>query len=141
MKLKQLSVFLENRPGQLEVPISALAGAGLNIITVTLADTAEFGILRLLLPDWQRAREVLEAAGCVVNVAEVVGVDLEHRPGALERLLVLLDAAGINIEYMYALAGTRGDCACMVMRFDDPDCAVLLLQQAGFHVVGEDELT
>ena len=140
MKLKQLSVFLENKPGQLEIPIRALANAGLNIVTLTLADTQQFGIVRLMVRHWQRAKQVLQEAGCVVNVADVVAVQVEHEPGGLAKVLELMDAAGINIEYMYAMADTSGKVAVMVMRFDDPDCALELLGEAGFNVVGEGAL-
>jgi len=140
MKLKQLSVFLENKPGQLEVPIHALAKAGLNIETLTLADTQQFGIVRLLVKNWQEGKKVLEAAGCVVNVADVVAVQVAHEPGGLAKVLELIDAAGINIEYMYGLAGHSGRNAVMVMRFDDPDCAMELLGEAGFAVVGDNAL-
>ena len=140
MKLKQLSVFLENRPGQLEVPVRALAKAGLNILTLTLADTQQFGILRLIVRDWTRAKAALEAAGCVVNLAEVVAVEVVHKAGGLAPILELMDAAGINVEYMYALAGSGGQHAVMVMRYDDPDCAVLLLNEAGYRIVKEDDL-
>ncbi len=140
MKLKQLSVFLENKPGQLEIPIKALADARINIETLTLADTQQFGIVRLMVNDWAKAKQVLEQAGCVVNVADVVAVEVPHEPGGLAKVLELIDAAGINIEYMYAMAGTERRRAVMVMRFDEPDCALELLGEAGFNVVDESAL-
>lgn len=140
MKLHQLSVFLENKPGQITNPVVALSEAGINILTVTLADTEQFGILRLIVPDWRAAKEVLEAAGCVVNVTEVVAVELDHQPGSLKTILELIDAAGINIEYMYAFTCSRGRKAVMVMRFDYPDCAIELLEEVGYIVLGDTEL-
>src|SRR5690606_18352757 len=83
MKLKQLSLFVENRPGQMKTPFKALAEAGVNILTLSLADTQQFGILRLIVQDWERAKRVLEQAGCVVNVTEVVAIEVEDRPGGL----------------------------------------------------------
>ena len=85
MKLQQLSLFIENRPGHLGAPLEALAAAGINLVTLSLADTAQFGILRLIVRDWERAKQVLERAGWVVNVTEVVAVDVVDRPGVWPR--------------------------------------------------------
>ncbi|HOC38806.1 MAG TPA: amino acid-binding protein, partial [Thermodesulfobacteriota bacterium] len=83
MKLTQLSVFLENKPGRLTEPCRVLAEEGIDILTLSLADTQQFGILRILVRDWERAREVLEQAHCVVNATEVVALEVEDRPGGL----------------------------------------------------------
>ena len=135
MKLTQLSLFLENKPAHLKVPCRALADAGISIMTLSLADTEQFGILRLIVRDWQTAKEVLENAGCVVNTTEVVAVEVEDRPGGLADLLDIIEKAGINIEYMYAFTFGRGDRAILVFRFEDPDEAVTKLQAAGVGVV------
>ncbi|HNZ17554.1 MAG TPA: ACT domain-containing protein [Candidatus Hydrogenedentes bacterium] len=135
MKLTQLSLFLENKPAHLKVPCRALADAGISIMTLSLADTEQFGILRLIVRDWQKAKEVLENAGCVVNTTEVVAVEVEDRPGGLADLLDIIEKAGINIEYMYAFTFGRGDRAILVFRFEDPDEAVTKLQAAGVGVV------
>ena len=104
MKIRQLSLFLENRPGQLRFPCKVLGDAGIDILTMSLADTAQFGILRLIVKDWQRAKEVLEAAGVVVNVTEVLAVDVPDRPGGLASVLEAFEKAGVGVEYMYACA-------------------------------------
>jgi hypothetical protein len=140
MKLSQLSVFLENRPGRLEAPLSAIAAEGINILTLSLADTAQFGILRLIVRDWELARRVLEDAGWVVNVTEVVAVDVLDRPGGLAEALKVIEGAGLNIEYMYAFSLRRGDKAILIFRFEDPDRAIPVLKAAGLHVVDGDEL-
>jgi hypothetical protein len=140
MKVKQLSVFLENRPGRLSHPCQALAKAGLDILTLSLADTHQFGILRLILRDWEKARAVLEQAGCVVNVSEVVAVEVSGRPGGLAEVLEIIEQAAINIEYMYAFAFRRQDKAVLVFRFEDPDGAIEALQARGVNVVAGVEL-
>ena len=94
MKLTQLSVFLENKPGQISLPCKALAKAEINILTLSLSDTQQFGILRLIVRDWQQGQTVLEQAGCVVNVTEVVAIEVADRPGGLAELLELSSAKG-----------------------------------------------
>jgi len=135
MKLHQLSLFLENKPGQLTIPCRALAKAGINIYTLSLADTQQFGILRLIVRDWQKAKTVLEEAGCVVNVIEVVAIEVADRPGGLETVLDVIEKTRLNVEYMYAFTAKRGDKAVLVFRFDQPDEAVRLLQENGINVV------
>ena len=140
MKIHQLSLFLENKPGQLTEPCRLLAQAGINIRTLTLADTQEFGILRLIVSDWQKGARLLEEAGYVVNVTEVVAVEVPDRPGGLAELLAVFDSTDINIEYMYAFTFGRGDTAVMIFRFDKPDAAIERLQLAGNIIVGSTEV-
>ncbi len=135
MKIHQLSIFLENRPGQLIDPCRMLAGAGINVRTLTLADTERFGILRMIVSDWQRACGMLQQAGYVVNVTEVVAVEVCDRPGGLAGLLETLDASGVNIEYLYAFTFGRDGRAVLIFRFDDPDAAIERLHAAGVNVV------
>lgn len=140
MKLHQLSVFVENRPGQLAVPCRALAEADINIVTLSLADTEQFGILRLIVKDWEKAKAVIENAGCVVNVTEVVAVEVKDRPGGMLEILEIVEKADFNIEYTYAFTAPRGDKAVLIFRFDNPDQAIEALQDAGINVVGRLEL-
>ncbi|WP_295430899.1 ACT domain-containing protein [uncultured Thiodictyon sp.] len=140
MKLQQLSLFLENRPGRLGAPLEAIAAQGINLMTLSLADTAQFGILRLIVREWEQARQVLEKAGWVVNLTEVVAVDVLDRPGGLAQALKVLESAGLNIEYMYAFSLRRGDKAILIFRFEDPDQAIAVLTAAGLHVVDAEEL-
>ena len=140
MKLQQLSLFLENRPGRLGAPLEVIAAAGINLMTLSLADTAQFGILRLIVREWEQARHLLEEAGWVVNLTEVVAVDVLDRPGGLANALKVLESAGLNIEYMYAFSLRRGDKAILIFRFEDPDRAIEILQGAGLHVVESEEL-
>ncbi len=138
MKLQQLSLFLENRPGRLGAPLEVIAAAGINLMTLSLADTAQFGILRLIVREWEKAKRLLEDA--VVNITEVVAVDVPDRPGGLAEALRALEGAGLNIEYMYAFSLRRGDKAILIFRFEDPDAAIEQLRKAGLHVVGPEEL-
>jgi hypothetical protein len=135
MMIKQLSLFLENTPGRIQEPCRLLAGAGVNIRTLTLADTQQFGILRLIVSDWEKGRQVLQDNGYVVNVADVVAVEVEDRPGGLVRLLDSLMAGGVNIEYMYAFTFGREGRAVLIFRFDRPAEAIVCLRGAGINVL------
>ena len=134
MKLKQLSLFLENKPGALSRPIRALADAHCNILTLSIADASQFGILRLIVRDWERAQRVLEKAGLVVKVTDVVAVEVPDRPGGLADILDILDKGWINVEFMYAFTEKRLDRGVLIFRFDDPDKAIGLLQKSGFNL-------
>jgi len=140
MKIKQLSMFLENKPGQLSYPCRVLANAGINIVTLSLADTQQFGILRVIVRQWQEGLDALKAAGCVVNVTDVVAVEVPDRPGGLATILEAIEKAGMNLEYMYAFTIRSGDKAVLVFRFEDPDAAIDRLQAAGINVVDSVEL-
>jgi hypothetical protein len=140
MKIHQLSVFLENRPGQMLAPCRLLAGSGINIRTLTLADTEKYGILRLIVSDWQAGLHLLREAGYVVNVAEVVAVEVADRPGGLAAVLEALEGDGVNIDYMYAFTFGREDRAVLIFRFNHPDAAIAKLQAAGINVLGSAEV-
>ena len=142
MLIRQLSLFLENRPGQLRVPCQVLGDAGIDILTMSLADTQQFGILRLVVKDWQKAKAALEAAGIVVNVTEVLAIDVPDRPGGLATVLAAFERAGVGIEYMYALdAGReRGRFATLVFRVAEPEKAARLLREAGVKLLSSAEL-
>ena len=141
MKLQQLSLFLENKPGTLREPIETLAAAGIDLLTMSLADTTQFGILRFIVRDPERARQVLESAGMVARVSEVVTVEVENKPGGLAKVLAAIDAAGLGVEYMYDFgAASRGGKAAIIFRFEDPDAALAVLQAAGVRVMSSEEL-
>jgi hypothetical protein len=135
MKLNQLSVFVENRLGHLWAPCQVLADAGINLATLSLADTQQYGILRLIIRDWRRAKTVLEAAGFVVNITEVVAVEVPDHPGGLAGVLKVIEQAHINVDYMYAFAEKRGDKAILVLRFENVDAAVLALKNSEVNVI------
>jgi hypothetical protein len=135
MKIHQLSLFLENRPGQMVEPCRLLAAAGIDIRTLSLADTRQFGILRLIVADWQNGAALLQNAGYVVNVTEVVAVEVADQPGGLAELMAVFENSSINIEYMYAFPFGRNGRAVLIFRFDKPDAAIDLLRGAGIDVV------
>ena len=135
MKIHQLSLFLENQPGQMLEPCRLLAQAGIDIRTLSLADTRQFGILRVIVSDWNRAAALLQEAGYVVNVTEVVAVEVADRPGGLAELIAIFDNTGINIEYMYSFPFGRHGRAVLIFRFNRPDAAIERLQAAGIDVV------
>ena len=134
MKIRQLSVFLENRPGRLSALCRTLADAGVNLSTLTLAETGEFGLLRLITPDPDKARQVVERAGYAATMTEVVALQVPDRPGGLASVLHALEASGISVEYMYAFAMRAGGDAIMIFRFGDMDRAIAVLQTAGIGV-------
>jgi hypothetical protein len=140
MKLQQLSIFLENKPGQLKKACELLAQAGISISTLSLADTKEFGILHLLIKDWDKAKSALEKGGFTVKPTEVLAVEVEDRPGGLAEILKPVDSAKLNIEYMYAFSAGRKGKAVMIFRFADAEKASAALKAAGVNVLGEVEL-
>ncbi len=134
MKIRQISVFLENRPGRLSALCRTLADAGVNLSTLTLAETGEFGLLRLITPDVDKARRVVETAGYAVTVTEVVALQVPDRPGGLASVLRVIESAGISVEYMYAFAMRTGGDAIMIFRFGQMDRAIAALQAGGVGV-------
>lgn len=140
MTLKQLSVFLENKPGALSAPCRLLGDAGINIQTFSLADTQQFGILRLVVHEWEKAKQVLENNGLVVKITEVVALEVPDRPGGLAQMLEVIEKAGVNVEYMYAFTVKQDGKGLLAFRFDSPDAAISALQSSQINVVGTVEL-
>jgi hypothetical protein len=139
MKIQQISLFAENKPGHIAAPARLLAQGGIDIRSLYLADTQQYGILRMIVSDWQKAAEILETNGFVAKTTEVLAVEVPDRPGGLAEVLGALDGTGINIEYMYAFP-VRGDEAILIFRFADPDAAIGLLQTAGVNLLASEEL-
>jgi hypothetical protein len=135
MKLQQLSVFLENKPGSLKNALSVLADAKVNISTLALADSKDFGILRLMIKDWEKAKAALETGGFTVKQTEVLAVEVEDRPGGLAAVLAPVEAAGVNVEYMYAYSTVGKGKAVLILRFSDLDKAMDALKGAGMNVL------
>ena len=135
MKIQQISLFLENKPGHLNAICRTLAKNEINIVTLSLADTQQFGIVRLIVEEWEKAKDALEQAGYVVNVREVVAATVADKPGGMAELLDTIGKAGVNIEYMYAFTSKHGSEAVLVFRFDDPDKAIEALKASGRNVL------
>jgi len=140
MQINQLSVFLENRRGRLTVPCAALADAGINILALTLADTERFGILRLIIRDHEKAKAILESCGFVVKITDVLAIEVEDQPGGLGRLLVRLETAGVNVEYVYAFTVHDPGKAVMIFRFTDTKKAIQALTAAAIPLLKSADL-
>lgn len=140
MLIKQLSLFVENKPGSLNAICQVLKQNHISIRTLSLADTQQFGILRLLVKEHDKAKEALEKAGFLVKSTDVLALPVCDRPGGLADILDILDRSHLSVEYMYAFTFGRSECAVMVFRFEDPEKAYAALTAAGISPVGEFEL-
>jgi len=129
MKLKQISIFLENAPGRLYAATQALGEAGLNLRSLSISDVSGFGVLRILVSDVAKARHVIMEKHLPARVDEVVAAEIEDTPGSLAKVLKVLMENKVNVDYMYALAGTSSGKAVMVFSFSDNDLAIRLLQE------------
>jgi hypothetical protein len=138
MKIQQLSIFAENKPGHVAGPCRLLAEQGVDIRALALADTQRFGILRLIVSDPAKATRLLEGAGYVVKATEVLAVPVADRPGGLAEVLAALEGSPVNIEYMYAFPFGHEGKAVLIFRFDDPDAAIKILQGKGLAVLTGD---
>lgn len=140
MPIKQLSLFVENQPGSLSKVCQVLKENRINISTLSLADTREYGILRLLIQEYERARDVLEKAGYVVKVTDVLALTVPDHPGGLADTLAILDKHALSVEYMYAFTYGRSNKAIIVFRFENPDKAVEQLKDEPIELVRAEEL-
>lgn len=135
MSLKQLSVFVENTKGAMYRVTSALAKEGVDIKALSVADTANYGILRLIVSDLAVSRKVLTEIGCLVQETDVVCVLMEDKPGRLAAILSVLDKADMNIDYLYAFLTPRDGKAYVIIRVDDVPAAEAVLTSAGYSTV------
>lgn len=138
MAIKQLSVFAENKPGAIIDITAALAQKNIDIRALSLADTRDYGILRLIVNDTETARSALSEKGYLVSITPVVGVSISDSAGALSKALVALDKNGINIEYMYAFIGRGAEDAYVILRTSDPDAAEAVLRHDGEKLLDEE---
>ena len=138
MFVKQLSVFMENREGRLAQVTEVLKTQGINVLSVSMADTSEFGMLRMVVSDPERARASLREAGVSAMLTDVLAVRLEDQAGELYRLAHILCAKGLNIEYMYTLVS--GEHKAMLVKASDGAAAADAIREGGLELDGNEEL-
>lgn len=140
MTISQLSVFAENKPGTLVEITDALGNAGVDIRAMSVADTMDFGIMRLIVNDIEKAKEALSGIGCVVSETPVIAAAVSDQPGALTNITRLLADNNINIEYMYAFITISKQYAYVVLRVEDNDRAEEILKDKGIKLVSNDDI-
>lgn len=140
MRVEQIAVFLENKSGRLAEITRTLADNKINIRALSVADTADFGILRLIVDNVDLAKESLRANGFTVSKTNVVAVEVPDRPGGLAEVLLRAHEADLNVEYMYAYVNGRGNNAVLIFRFNDMDKAIETLQKNGYNLLSWEQL-
>lgn len=140
MTMKQLSVFVENKPGTLAEITGILGENGIDMCALSVADTERYGILRLIVNNPQKAEDALKAAGFKVSLTDVIAIAVSHKPGGLSKALKHVAKAGIAVEYMYAFVSPKEDTAYVILRVQDNQKAILALQQGGIPVVQGEEI-
>ncbi len=140
MKITQLSVFLENRKGRLHEALQILGEAKIDIKALTIAENEDFGVLRTIVSDPNRAQKILKENGFVASVTDIVAVEVDDNPGGLAQILGVLDKYSINVEYMYAFVEKKVDKAIVVFRFDDSDRAISILSDNNINVLGGQDI-
>jgi hypothetical protein len=131
MGMRQISVFLENTTGRLCEVTRTLAKAGINLRAINIADTADFGILRLIVDKTDEAANVLNAAGFTIKMTTVAAVEIDDKPGSLDALIEMIQKSGINIEYLYASLGGNSGKAVVIFKLEDHDKGFALLEKSG----------
>ena len=140
MFVKQLSLFVENQPGSLSKVCKVLKDGGFNIRTLSLADTPQYGILRLLIREHEAVKAALEAAGFIVKITDVFALSVPDRPGGLADILAIFDRYNVSIEYMYAFTGAAAGRAYVVLRVDDSAAAEGTLKIGGVTLLADAEM-
>ena len=140
MAVSQLSVFAENKPGGLRAMTQQLAEAGIDIRALSLADTQEYGVVRMIVSDIERARAILSEKNFLISVTPVAAVALPDEPGALARAIAILCEAELNVEYLYAFVAP-GTYACAILRVMDVEKAEKLLSENGFELLSEEDVS
>lgn len=138
--VRQISVFINNKPNQLNEAVKNLKEAGINIRAMSLADTKDFGILRIVVNDTQKASDILKNSGYAVIITDVVTVSVPDTAGQLSRVLDVLGSEGVNVEYLYAFLGTSEKSVSFVIRVDDNAKASVALTNAGIIQLTENDI-
>ena len=137
MAIKQLAVFVENKHGSLDEITKILANAGVDIRALSISETQDFGILRMIVSNLEAAKATLKENQCVYTVTDVVGVSVPDTPGAMAGVIRILSENNINLEYVYAFLGASHDSACVILRVADNALTEKLLEEGGYHVVSD----
>ncbi len=140
MMVQQISVFVENKPGQLSEFTKLLEKSEIDMRALSIAEAEDFGILRVIVDDSYNTVRVLKDAGYVCSLTPVLAVEIADKPGSLAKVVEALDEGGINLEYMYAFLAPKKDSAYMIFRVADNDKAETVLQAAGFRLITQEEL-
>jgi hypothetical protein len=140
MTIDQISVFVENKPGKLVEVIEALGANGIDMRAMSIADTADFGILRLIVDEPSKALDILRDSDCVTSVNQVIAVSIADTPGSLAKVLRLLSDAGISIEYVYAFITHVAGRAYVIIRVEDNDKAIGVLETNGIKLASSKDL-
>jgi hypothetical protein len=140
MKVKQVSIFLENRQGRLAAVTKALGSNDINIRAFSVADTADFGVVRLIVNDPNRACDILRANGFMVTITDVLAVEVPDKPGGLAYILEVLQKARLNIEYLYAFVEKRSDYALVIFRLEDIDTALKVFEENNVSLAPSQEV-
>ena len=140
MAIKQLTIFVQNKKGTVVSVTDILAKNKINIRALSIAETGDFGILRLIVNDEEKAEKTLKDAGYIIKVIDVVGVKIGDEPGKLTSALNVLDKEGINVEYLYAFMTRTEKHAYVVLRVEDNNHAEKALKDAGFHLICEKDV-
>lgn len=135
MKLKQISIFLENSPGRLQETTKALGDAGINLRALTLSEAADYGVLRLLVSNVTKARQIMMEKQFPARIDEVIAVEIKDQAGSLADVLKALNDADISVRYMYAFSGFTDNRAVMIFNFSDNDKAIAVLQTSGHSLL------
>ena len=138
MTIRQLSIFLENKAGRLQEVLEVLSSESINITALTIADTSEYGIVRLLVSDPESGFKLLKSRGYRVNLTEVISLSVSHEPGSLATMLKKFSDENLSIEYMYAFC--LGDKAVIVLRTDNHAKAFEVIEQNNFSIINENEI-
>jgi hypothetical protein len=140
MLVEQIAVFLENKSGRLAEITTVLAQNDVNIRALSVADTADFGILRLIVDKVEKAKAVLKENGFTVGKTHVIAVEVEDKTGGLAKVLQSLTKADINVEYMYAFVNKTAENAVLIFRFEKMEDAITTLQNDGFTILTKDQI-
>lgn len=140
MAIKQLTVFVENRQGTIATITDLISAHNINIRALSIAETEEFGILRLIVNDENTAEKILAEQGYLIKITDVVGVKISDEPGKLSEAVKVLDENKINMEYLYAFMARTEKHAYVVIRVEDNDAAESALLKAGFKIVTEADI-